>query len=151
MNKFDELIPELPKWNNGKGILLGDWITCIGRYDHFLGYLELIWPNFIVVDDIVFIESLWDKARYASINLNSPDKSDIQKYLNLIDLTSLFFDADEQVSDELLIHLAKSISDAWKSKLEKEYPERNFKVVIGNTLNDPEECELNIFFYETEI
>lgn len=151
MSKFEGLVPELSKWNNGNGISLGDWITCIGRYDHFLGYLELVWPSFIVVDDAVFIESLWQKNRYESIVANCTSKAETQKYLNLIDLPNLFLDAEEEVTDEFLVYLANAIVQAWEAKLSTQFPERKFKVVLENFLSDPDDCELNIYFFEPEI
>ena len=151
MKKFEEFVPELSKWNSGNGISLGNWIACIGRYDHFLGYLELVWPSFIVKDDAVFVESLWNKSRFESLVLNCPQKSDIQKRLNLIDLADLFLSAAEEVTDEFLLHLGCAVRQAWEAKLNRDFPNRNFQVVMEDFLKDSDDSELNVYFYETEI
>ncbi|MBB5213296.1 hypothetical protein [Microbulbifer hydrolyticus] len=151
MNKFEEFVPELSKWNSGDGISLGNWITCIGRYDHFLGYLELVWPRFIVEDDTVFVDSLWDKSRFEYLALNRPKKSDIQKCLNIIDIAGLFLNAKEEVTDEFLLYLACAVRQAWEAKLKSDFPNRNFQVVMENFLEDPDDSELNVYFYEAEI
>ena len=51
VTEFDRLIPELAQqWNNGTGIDANSWISCIGRYDHLLGYISILWPKFVLYD-----------------------------------------------------------------------------------------------------
>lgn len=42
MTDFAKLIPELPDWNNGKGIDVESWIDCIGTFQLAVGYSTLL-------------------------------------------------------------------------------------------------------------
>lgn len=51
VTEFDRLIPGLAQqWNNGTGIDANSWISCIGRYDHLLDYISILWPKFVLYD-----------------------------------------------------------------------------------------------------
>ena len=54
MTDFNKLIPELPSWNNGRGIKAYTWIGCIGNYEHAIGYSTFFWPDFIEFEDYLF-------------------------------------------------------------------------------------------------
>lgn len=38
---FDTLIPELPKWDEGKGIDVDSWLACVGNFEHAVAYARL--------------------------------------------------------------------------------------------------------------
>ena len=51
---FTALIPELQRWNEGRGIAPDDWIGCVGNYELAIGYSLIFWPSFVVFDGYVF-------------------------------------------------------------------------------------------------
>lgn len=53
MTDFARLIPELPDWNDGRGIDRDSWLSGIGRFDHAVAYVTLFWPAFTLHDDCV--------------------------------------------------------------------------------------------------
>jgi hypothetical protein len=63
----------------------------------------------------------------------------------------LFVVAEEEVSDELLIYIATSVKQSWETSLKVKFPERSFQVVLENFLNDPEDRELILYFFENEV
>ncbi len=148
MSKFNIFVPELTEWNDKKRISLNDWITSIGRYDHFLAYVELVWPSLIVLDGCIFIESLFDRERYKSLTKTCKNQTEVQKFMNYIDLSQIFTQADENVSDELLLYLGHSLQKAWEAKMKQEFPNRKFTVALENHLNDSSDCELNLYCFE---
>ncbi len=64
MVDFNKLIPELARWNNGKGISVDLWINGIGSFEHAIAYGQLFWPEFIEFDGCIFRKHVWDLKRY---------------------------------------------------------------------------------------
>jgi len=149
MNRFTKLIPELAEWNESSGILLSDWVGMVGRFDHFLGYIELSWPSFIVVDDRVYIESMFDEDVYNRFFSTPKESIPLQKRFNCLSIADLFLNAQEERDPNKLLHIANSLMDSWTTKLNKEFPEREFHIVLENDEDDPEDWELNLSFFET--
>ena len=47
---------ELGRWNNGSGIDLQSWISCVGNVDLAVGYTTVFWPTFEVIGDYLLVE-----------------------------------------------------------------------------------------------
>ncbi len=44
---FDQLIPEMREWNNGRGIDIESRIGCGGHFRHVIGYSVIFWSRFV--------------------------------------------------------------------------------------------------------
>ena len=54
---------ELQAWNNGAGIDLDGWISCMGNYSLSIGYASLFCPEFVEFEDYLFLgDEMSEKA-----------------------------------------------------------------------------------------
>ena len=135
-----KLIPELSLWNNGHGISLEGWISCIGRYDHAIGYATLFWPDFVLYDDCVFVGEPNPKNYQEWMTQCDGDKTGVEAVINhrhILDIfpSSVFPDSDFKPTKEIVIHMGRLLKDMWQCKLQRDFPERRIKVEFAG--DDP--------------
>jgi hypothetical protein len=131
------LLPELALWNGGAGIALDDWIYCVGRSDHALGYFALAWPEFEVFEGYVLRGPL-DIERLRGWENASLERKQIEICMNMSALELAFpdEDADAQLKAARLKTFAVIISEIWGAKLRRDFPERSFSVVVIDNEDD---------------
>ena len=56
MTDFNELIPSMRDWNNGRGIEVEAWVGCSGNFQLAIGYSTIFWPRFVEFEDYVLRE-----------------------------------------------------------------------------------------------
>ena len=59
-----KLVPQIREWNGGEGINIKDWISCIGSYEHAIGYSTLFWPKFVLHDGCLLRKHLKITSRF---------------------------------------------------------------------------------------
>jgi hypothetical protein len=130
------LIPELPLWNNGKGISLGAWTSCIARYDHAIGYATLFWPDFVLYDDCVFLYEPDPEIYQEWMTGCKGDKSEVERVMNHRHITDMFINSEIEPTKEIIMHLGRLLKDMWQCRLQRDFPERCIKVELFDDGND---------------
>jgi hypothetical protein len=123
--EFEELLPALREWNDGAGINIDDWITCVGSFDHAIGYARLFWPEFIEHDGCVFFAdaSGFDEAVYLSwMAHTNGDRRAVQAVMNHRHLMRLFGDVSLRPTRAQLRYLGRKLKDIWSAKLMRDFP-----------------------------
>ena len=130
MKDFNKLIPELPSWNNGKGIKAYEWIACIGNYEHAIGYSTLFWPDYVEFEDCVFqAESFNEITVRNCLKQTSGNKEATESVVNHLHLYDLFPNTNEPTGEQV-IYLAELLKQIWGCKLQHDFPARKFTVDI---------------------
>ena len=125
--EFRKLIPELMLWNNGRGIRVTDWISCIGSFEHAIGYLALFWPDFIVHQGCVLLaDSGLDN--FDAFAAHGPISA--QMTMNHRHLDHYYFQQDPLCTKEQMVHVGRKLRAMWTAKLAMEFPERTFVVTF---------------------
>jgi hypothetical protein len=125
-----ELIPELHRWNDGRGITLADWANAVGRYDYAIAYASVFWPDFFLHDDCVF--RLDPKAENYAEWMSSlkGDRSKVEAMINHLHILDMFTSEGFEPTPQVVVHVASVLKDMWLCKLQRDFPERQFKVEI---------------------
>jgi hypothetical protein len=127
MNSTDDLIPELPLWNNGKGIDIDSWIGCLGQHEHAIGYLTRFWPKFIEHGGGVFLGSKFNEKSFDGFMTQTKgDVTSVERVLNHIHLFDWFLSSPKAPTRAQLLYLAETLRDAWSTKLARDFPSRRF-------------------------
>ena len=139
---FAELIPELPKWNNGAGIDPESWIGCVGNYELAAGYSLLFWPRFVEFDRYILREGHFseDNVRQWERATNN-DRRAIEAVINHIHLLDIHGDNAEP-SEVQLRYLGRVLRETLEAKLKRDFPHRAFEVVFND------EPDLDLVDYE---
>ena len=136
---FNDLIPELASWNEGKGIDVVSWLGCIGRYDHAIAYAALFWPEFVVHDECIFFDVPEERNyREWMENLNG-DRTQVEQMLNHRHIADLFYNSEFKPSDEVLKYIGQLLFEMWTCKLKRDFPQAKIQVALyGDESGDPQ-------------
>ncbi len=140
---FSVLIPELPKWNNGRGIDARSWIACVGNYELAAGYSLIFWPRIVEFSRYILREGHfseetvreWERA-------TNNDRRAIEAVINHIHLIDIHGDPEAEPTEAQLRYLGRVLRETIGAKLKQDFPERAFEVVFND------EPDLDLIDYE---
>lgn len=135
---LSELVPDTKKWNSGAGISLECWIYSSGTIEVAIALGEMFWPDYFEFDNCVF---RGDASHEEKIRKSYPetllslknDRAKVERLLNHLHVWDIFARAagDPQPSRDQCLYLARLLREMWEGKLQRDFPERSFKVVVN--------------------
>ncbi|HDH04697.1 MAG TPA: hypothetical protein ENH01_03150 [Nitrospirae bacterium] len=130
-----------------------DFLHAFGSGFEALFYSMLFWPEFIEIDDMIFlkgtIENDEDRQRLTdTFEKYGKDRFATEKDFNCIEISYLFGPRTAESTEEEDLWLAERLVEMWRCRLQVLYPKRNFVV---NVL-DPRETnnEVAILFFQKD-
>ncbi len=127
-----DLIPELGRWNNGKGVSPDAWFFIEGRADHALAFCTSVWPEFVEFESYVLRGPL-DLERLRGWEHNGDlSRQQIETAMNAYLLDGMF------PQDEAIValktaqceRLASIMADMLGAKLARDFPQRRFSTFV---------------------
>lgn len=145
MTDFARLIPELPDWNDGRGIDVDAWLSCIGRFDHAVAYATLFWPAFTLHDDCVLFADFRLESFDGFMRQTGGKRPAVEAVMNHRHILDLF-SCQDGASEEVILHLGRALRDIWSCKLQRDFPNRRFIVSFPeDTVDDLIEYEVTFY------
>ena len=139
----EDLIPELKEWNNGAGIKLPDWISCIGDYEHLIGYAQILWPDFVEFDGGTFLASQFREENYGDwMKHCKKDRTKVEMVMNHVHILDLFPNIKNTPTEEVILFVGCLLRETWSAKLRTEFPSKSL------TVSFPEEKSDDLVDYE---
>ena len=136
---FNELIPEMRDWNNGKGIDIDSWTSCMANHKILIGCARILWPEFVERDGCIFLASK-ELSYQGYLSKTQCDKKTAEATTNHIHVLHLF--GTELPTRELVLYVGRLLKEVWQVKLQRDFPDRKF------TVSFPEEDDLELIDYE---
>lgn len=139
---YEKLIPELKKWDlnyqsteSAKRILgheikleaIDYWTSANARFDHFVMYARMIWPEFIEHDDCVFLAQGFSTDSYKQWR-KQLDKTRTEAMLNHCHITDLFINSEFKPNLNIVLYIGRYLKEVWTEKLKRDFPARHFVV-----------------------
>lgn len=90
--------------------------------DLAIAFLNFFWPEFLCVGDLVFLKEEFSEKRYNNLINQGDGGKNLEYWMNIISISGVFESATFDQSKYICCHL----SEIWKIKLEKEFPDKNF-------------------------
>ena len=135
MTSPSKLIPELTRWNDGKGITPDEWIFIEGRADHAVGFCSFLWPEFVKFQGYVF-RTPFDVSHLRNWEGHGHTRQQIETAVNAFSLEGIFPNdaTDRALKEKQCEHVIAIMVDMLKAKLAKDLPDRRFAVfeLIGD-------------------
>lgn len=128
---FAALIPELPEWNEGRGIAPGDWISCVGTYELNVGYSLIFWPKFVEFEDYVLRDGFEESSLRGFENMTKGNRGAVEAVMNHTHIADIHANV-ECYNAAQLRYLGRTLKDIYTSKLHGEFPERRFNVAFND-------------------
>lgn len=104
--------------NAGKHVSSADYLRAIHvandlPADFIVCFSRLFWPEFKILNGAVYLSELFESERYETLASDETSPTEIQFWMNLIEITGLF---DELPLDDA-IFIAEALSSSWNSKM----------------------------------
>jgi len=146
LKKYNKLIPELQKWNDGDGVDIEGWLANQGNYELAIAYAEFFWPEFIEYDGCIFRGSVNTEIYQQTIESLEGDKTSTEALMNHEHIVYLF-NVKQTPSTEQIIYLGKKLQEIWKRKLECDFPDKKITVCFSEE-NCKYPVDYEITFYQ---
>lgn len=148
---LSELVPDIKNWNNGHGIDLESWAGYMGTMELAIAFGELFWPDFFEYRSCIFRGSgltKTDNQRFErtlqSLNGNLASMEGLRNHIHVWDIFPRAAE-DPQPTREQCLYLARLLREMWETKLNREFSQRKFHVVVNE---DDEEGDFQVTFFE---
>jgi len=143
----NKLIPELQLWNNGEGIDLDGWLSCMGTYELGIAFVHFLWPQFQEHDGCLFRGRVDDANYQTWISSTNGDKTAVEKVMNHLHIVDIFPNVKDSPSREQALYFGRCLKEMWSAKLRTDYPDKDVTVQFFE-----EDCEdlrdYQITFYQ---
>lgn len=116
----------------------------------YIAFLKFFYPDFIIVDNLIFLKEQYDESTYRERLKRGLEGSEIEYWTNLIYIEGFFelrLEPDEYV--EHCEFMAQEMSKIWSLKLQRDFPDKIFKV-IPTPSEEEEYEEIFITFYQAK-
>ena len=139
------------KANSDTNFSIFDYLHCSALdkkipVDFCIALFELFYPEFILIDNHVFLKEEYERDKYLELVKQNCTKKDVEYWMNLLNIDALFYREEIEDKDSFenaLFFICEQIVDLWSQKLHKEFSDRQFFV---NYIRD--DGEMYIVFYE---
>ena len=125
---MSDLIPETRAWNDGNGIDVKSWLSCIGSFVHAIAYGELFWPDFVEHDGCVFFAEFSETSYRGFMDQTKGNKKAVEAVMNHRHVLDLFPSNYANVSKDQIVYLGRLLREMWETKLRRDFPQRTFVV-----------------------
>ena len=130
---FNELIPEMREWNNGKGIDIRTWVECEGNFKLAIGYSTLFWPRFIEFEGFVLREGFCVESLRGFEQQHKGERRSIEAVMNHLHLDGIQYMGCGDISRERLIYLGRVLREIHQAKLVWQFPTKRFEVAFDDS------------------
>jgi hypothetical protein len=149
MIDYAKLIPELPDWNNGKGIDVDSWIGCSGDFQLAVGYSTLFWPRFVELDGYVLREGFSTESLRSFQQQSSPSCRSVEAVMNHLHIAAIHYHDLSHCTADHALYLGRVLREIYQAKLAWQFPDRRFEVVFDESPRE-DVMAYEITFYQSD-
>jgi hypothetical protein len=114
----------------------------------FLIIAKILFPEFVIVDDIVFLNLTFNEDAYNSYKMRGESREKIQIDLNNIRLWDVFLSNSKDLDDHgIEDHILLVILNTWNLALKHFFPKKKFKIQYEHSTPN---SDAEITFFELE-
>jgi hypothetical protein len=128
---FNDLIRELPRWNNGEGIDPESWIGCVGNYELAVGYSLVFWPRFTRFERYVLREDFSEGALRGFEQQVGSTRESVEWVMNHVHIGDIHYDVEVKTERQLR-YLGRLLKEIHEVKLRANFPDLRFVVEFND-------------------
>lgn len=126
--EMNRLIPELSLWNDGAGIDVEGWLSCVGNYELAVAYGEFFWPRFVEHDGCVFRGEVHEQLYKDWMNQTKGNRTSVETVVNHVHILDMFPNVEDPPSREQIRFVGRKLSEMWEAKLKRDFPDSSITV-----------------------
>ena len=124
-------------WAEKSTVDIFSYVSEICSPEDVMLFCRLLFPDFVVRDDAVFLESRYDAAIFdVWLEQLNGDVNAVERVMNQIHLYDVFSGTASDVGDVIFEQLADIFAVSWRLVLRDKFPEKKFSVEVSNTEQD---------------
>ena len=118
-------------WTSKDSLGLIEYISFNIHPDDVIILGNLFFPDFVEIEDSVFLSINFDEDIYTQLRLKSEyNKEDIEKTLNRIRVYDIFANCTDDVDEKVFEKVAELLRQSWSNHLKYKFPKRKFCVEL---------------------
>ncbi len=146
---FNDLIPEMREWNDGKGIGIEAWVGCTGNFQLAVGYSVVFWPQFVEFEGYVLRKGFSLDSLRGFESQNHGERRPVEAVMNHLHIADIQRYGCEDLTRERVVYLGGVLKEIYQVKLAWQFPSKRFEVVFQD--DDSEDLlDYQITFFQTE-
>ncbi|WP_189398049.1 hypothetical protein [Arenicella chitinivorans] len=118
---------ELSKWNNGAGIDLEAWLSCMGNFSLATAYVSVFNPQFVAFENYIFQtsepldEQAIENIRGFEAQEGATPKS-VEWVINHLHIVDIHHRGCDDISSDKLIEIGNALKEIYEAKLAFLFP-----------------------------
>jgi hypothetical protein len=124
-----------------------DWIADTGNFESLIGYLDLVWRDFVLHDGCLLPEGFNPKNYDAWMQSTNQDRTSVEAVMNHIHILDLFSTQRESPTLAQVLVIGRVLREMWTAKLAREYPHLSIKVSFPDdqTFDDLLDYQITVY------
>jgi hypothetical protein len=99
-----------------------EWIRQTGSLSALIGYLDLVWRDFVVHDGCLLREGFTLENFNQWMNATNGDRTAVEAMMNHEHILDLFVNHESELTSEQVLLAGRVLREMWCAKLSKDYP-----------------------------
>jgi hypothetical protein len=113
---------ELGRWNNGAGIDLESWVSCMGNYALATGYLTVFWPEFVEHRGYILRKGFSEDSLKGFEEQTGSSRKSVEWVMNHLHIADIHYGDDDQVTKDKVIILGRALKEIYEAKMARQFP-----------------------------
>ncbi|MGY8768543.1 MAG: hypothetical protein ACKVH8_08970 [Pirellulales bacterium] len=132
----DNVIPELQDWNDGRGIDMDGYLSCMGNYELAIVYAKFYWPNFVEHDGCIFRGALNIEIYEQWKGETKGNKTAIESVMNHVHILDMFPNVEQPPTRQQIVFIGRQLKEMWTAKLHSDFPNKDVVVDFFDDCGD---------------
>src|SRR5438045_832096 len=122
MNIPESMKEELGRWNNGAGIDLESWTSCVGNFGLAVGYLTVFWPEFTEFEGYILRRNFSEQSLRGFESREGSTRKSVECVMNHIHIASIHCGDDDGLAEDRVRVLGNALKEIHQAKLAWQFP-----------------------------
>ncbi|MBF6025054.1 hypothetical protein IU514_13565 [Lysobacter niastensis] len=113
---------ELGRWNNGRGIDLEGWTSCMGSYPLAVGYLTVFWPEFVEHNGYILRKGFSEQSLRGFESQSGATRKSVEWVMNHLHIVDIHCGDRDALTEDKVVVLGRALKEIYQAKLAWQFP-----------------------------
>lgn len=148
MNIPESMKAELGAWNNGQGIDLASWVSCVGNFSLAVGYLSIYCPEFVEFEGYILRKGFCVESLRSVEKCCDGDRKPVEALMNHLHIADIQHYGCEDLSKDKIIVLGSKLKEIYEARLQWQYPDKPCTVSFYEPMKADDLIAYEITFWQ---
>ena|SRR5688572_4770184 len=148
MNTPESMKADLAAWNDGDGIDLEFWISCVGNFSLAIGYLTIFWPEFVEFEGYILRKGFSVDSLRGFEESCARDKKAVEAVMNHLHIGDIQQYGCEDFSKDKAILLGSKLKEIYGARMQWQFPDKPCEVSFYEPEDEDDLMAYEITFWQ---